>query len=165
MQGKDWGTIITWKYYEPPYLASGEEIYRDMVASYRAGAKYVILFNYPKYPETNPYGILSDEHFAAMQRFWNYIHVYSRTVYGQVDGQVALVLPKDYGWGMRRTQLIVYDRIWGLWPEDEKAPLILNNTNKLDRTSNLQLDIIYEDPRFDYTKKYSKVYLWNSTIP
>ena len=165
MQGKDWGTIITWKYYVPPYLASGEEIYWDMVASYRAGAKYVILFNYPKYPETNPYGILSDEHFAAMQRFWQYVHVYSRATYGKVDGQAVLVLPKDYGWGMRRNQYIVQDKIWGLWYEDDKATLILNNTNKLDARYNLQLDIVYEDSRFDYKGKYSQVYFWNSTIP
>jgi hypothetical protein len=54
MQGKDWGAIIVWTYYEPPYLASAEEIYEDMILAYRAGAKYVVVFNYPTSPETNP---------------------------------------------------------------------------------------------------------------
>ena len=56
MQGKDWGAIIVWTYYEPPYLGSAQEVYDDMVLAYRAGAKYVVVFNYPTYPEENPYG-------------------------------------------------------------------------------------------------------------
>jgi hypothetical protein len=32
---------------------------------------------------------------------------------------VALVLPKDYGWEMRRNEYISQDNILGLWPEDE----------------------------------------------
>jgi hypothetical protein len=54
-----------WICNDPPYLASGPKIFLDMLTAYRAGAKYVIVFNYPKYPETNPYGILSEEHIAA----------------------------------------------------------------------------------------------------
>jgi hypothetical protein len=164
-QGKDWGAIITWKTDNPPYLGSGQEIYQDMTAAYRAGAKYVIVFNYPKYPETNPYGILSDEYFAAMQRFWQYVHVYSRAAYGVAEANTVLVLPKDYGWGMRRSPYIIQDMIWGLWQEDEKAPLILHNVNWLEERSNLQFDIIYEDSRFNYRDKYSTVYFWNSTLP
>jgi hypothetical protein len=165
MQGKDWGAIITWKYDDPPYLGSGQEIYQDMVSAYRAGAKYVVIFNYPKYPENNTYGILSDEVFSAMKRFWDYSHVYSWATYGKVAAQVALVLPKDYAWAMRRSDYIDADKIWGLWPEDEKAPLILNNTDKLDERYYLKLDIIYDDPRFNYKGKYSQIYFWNSTIP
>jgi len=165
MQGKDWGAIITWKTDNPPYLASGEEIYGDMVSAYVAGAKYVIVFNYPKYPQDNPYGILSNDHFSAMQNFWSYINAYPRSTYGTVDAQAVLVLPKDYGWGMRRSQYIVQDKIWGLWFEDEKSPVILNSVNKLDAKYHLQLDIIYEDARFNYEGKYQQVYFWNSTIP
>lgn len=165
MQGKDWGAIITWKTSDPPYLASGEEIYGDMISAYLAGAKYVIVFNYPKYPQDNPYGILSNDHFSAMQNFWKYSHAYPRSTYGQVDAQAVLVLPKDYGWGMRRSQYIVQDKIWGLWFEDEKAPVILNSVNKLDAKYALQLDIIYEDQRFNYEGKYLQVYFWNSTLP
>ncbi len=164
MQGKDWGAIIVWKYYEEPYLASDKEIYDDMVLAYRAGAKYVVVFNYPTYPETNPYGILSDEHFEKMQEFWKYAKANPRTIDGTSTGRVALVLPKDYGWGMRRTQYITRENIWGLWPEDEKALPILDNVNKLIALYGLNFDIIYDDPRFDFSGRYLKKYFWNSAI-
>jgi hypothetical protein len=149
-----------WTYEGPPYLASGLQILQDMLTAYRSGAKYVIVFNYPKYPDTNPYGILTQEHFTAMKQFWTYIHAYPRNIFGKVSGQVAFVLPKDYGWCMRK----IDDKIWGLWPADEKAPSIWENMNKLVTKYGLELDIIYDDARFDYKEKYSEVYLWNATI-
>lgn len=164
VQGKAWGAIITWTYYDPPYLASGPEIYTEMLTAYHAGAKYIIVFNHPKYPESNVYGILSEEHFTAMKRFWDYIHAYPREIYGKADGKAALVLPKDYGWGTRRSENIVEDRIWGFWPEDEKTPIIGENMKKLLGKYGLRLDIIYDDPRFNYREKYSAIYFWNSTI-
>lgn len=166
MQGKEWGAIITWTYNETPYLASGPEIYQEMLTAYRAGAKYVIVFNYAEDAETGkPHGILDDERFGAMQDFWRYIHDYPRH-HGQIKGQVAFVLPKDYGWGMRRPD----DNIWGLWhasetaPVDEKAPLIWENMDKLIARYDLELDIVYDDGRFNIGEKYSKVYYWNATI-
>lgn len=164
VQGKDWGAIITWTYYEPPYIASGPEIYQEMLKAYSAGAKYVVVFDYPRYPETNPYGILTEEHFTAMTQFWDYVHAYPRDTYGKVDGEVALVLPKDYGWGTRRTQHMIEDNIWGFWPEDEKIQVVGENMAKLMSRYDLKLDIIYDDPRFDFEEKYSKIYFWNSTI-
>jgi len=95
-----------------------------------------------------------------MERFWNHVQAYPREIYGKVDGQVAFVLPKDYGWGMRTLE----DNIWGLWSADEKAPLIWENMNKLITKYGLRLDIIYDDPRFDFAEKYSQVYFWNETI-
>lgn len=161
MQGKSWGTIITWTYSEPPYLASPKEIYQEMQLSYQAGAKYVVVFNFPTYPG-NPYGILSEEYFVAMEEFWNDIHATPRKA--GVQAEVALVLPQDYGWGMRRNEHISMDRIWGLWNEDEKTPIILDNTNKLVSQYGLKLDIIFEDERFSYADKYAEVYFWNSTV-
>ncbi len=164
VQGKDWGAIIAWTYSTPPYLASAQEIYRDMLTAYYAGAKYVIVFNYPKHPETNPYGILNEEYFTAMNRFWNYAHAYPREIYGRVKGEVAFVLPKDFGWGMRRTQYVIEEKIWGFWPEDENAYLIGTNMAKLIGKYGLKLDIIYDDSRFNFEEKYSQTYSWNSTI-
>jgi hypothetical protein len=160
MQGKAWGAIIVWTYDKSPYLESGPKILQDMLTAYRAGAKYVIVFNYPRYPETNPYGILTEKHFTAMKRFWNYVHTYPRDTYGKVDGHVAFVLPKDYGWGMRNIE----DNIWGLWPADEKALIIWENMNKLIQKYGLELDVVYDDARFNFEEKYSKVYFWNATI-
>ena len=67
---KDWGTIITWKYNQDPYLESGEELYNDLALAYSAGSKYIVVFSYSD-PEITPYGILTEEHFIALQRFWN----------------------------------------------------------------------------------------------
>jgi len=163
MQSKDWGAIIVWTYFEPTYLRSVKEIYDEMVLAYCSRAKYVTVFNYPTYPEDNPFGILSEETFEAMEQFWSYFNANPRGNSGIVNGEVALVLPKDYGWGMRRNEYITQDSIWGLWPEDEKASLILENANILLSEYGLKLDIIYEDAKFDYNANYSKVYLWNNT--
>jgi hypothetical protein len=160
VQGKDWGVIITWTSYEEPYLGSKAEISQEMLAAYRAGAKYVVMFNYPTYPEDNPYGLLSEDHFTAMEEFWDYVHAYPRGNSGKVDGKVAFVLPKDYGWGLRNVE----DKIWGLWAADEKAPLIWGNMNKLISRYGLELDIVYDDNRFNIGEKYSEVYFWNATI-
>ncbi|MCL1977334.1 MAG: hypothetical protein FWG55_04410 [Candidatus Bathyarchaeota archaeon] len=160
VQGKDWGTIITYETDTPPYLGSAEKIYRYMVDSYRAGAKYVIVFNYPTYPEGNPYGILSDAHFEAMSKFWQYTQSYPWSIYGTVTADTVLVLPQDYGWGMRTPT----DNIWGIWPADDKASQILNNVQWFESRRNLQFDIVYEDPQFDYSSLYSRVVSWNTTL-
>ncbi len=164
MQEKDWGAIITWKYQQAPYMPNASEMYSDMVSAYQAGAKYVLVFNYPTYPSKNLYGVLSEQHFEAMKQFWYYIKTYSRESYGVQKAQVALVLPADYGWGMRRSPYILEDYIWGLWPEDNKATLILDNTNALVARYGLQLDIIYDDATFNVTGRYSTIYYWNSTL-
>jgi hypothetical protein len=163
-QGKDWGAIITWKYQQPPYMPDATELYSDMVSAYVAGAKYVFVFNYPIYPEGNPYGVLSEEQFDAMKQFWHYVNTFPRESFGLQGAQVALVLPANYGWAMRRSPYITHDAIWGLWPEDDKAPVILNVANVLADKYGLHLDIVYDDPNYNYTAMYSQVYYWNSTL-
>lgn len=159
MQEKQWGAIITWTYESPPYLENGKKMLQDMFKAYRAGAKYLIVFNWPKI-NLNPYGILEEEHFTAMKKFWNSIHFFPRIRFAKVEGQVAFVLPKDYGWGMRRPD----DLIWGLWEADDVSPRIWDNMNRLIERYDLKLDIIYDDPRFSFEEEYSKIYFWNSTI-
>jgi len=159
-QNKDWGTIITWETDTPPYLGSDEQIYHYMIDSYRAGAKYVIVFNYPTYPEDNPYGILSDGQFKIMRQFWQYTKSYSRSIYGVIPADTVLVLPQNYGWGMRNPN----DHIWGIWPADDKASQTLNNVQWLETRRGIQFDIVYEDPKFDYSKMYPNVIYWNTTL-
>ena len=156
MQGKDWGAIITWAYNDPPYLARGTEMLQAMNTAYYSGAKYLIVFNYP---QINPYGALTEEHFAAMEKFWDCIHRFPGNLLEKVDGQVALVLPKDYGWGMRNPD----DKIWGLWLPDDLSPLIGEKIATLISKYGLKLDIVYDDPQFNFTEKYQKIYFWNST--
>jgi hypothetical protein len=164
VQGKEWGAIITWTYSEEPYIASGPEIYNEMVTAYNAGAKYVIVFDFPKYPADNEYGILSNDHFTAMEQFWDYVQTRSNGNRTTGKGEVAFVLPKDYGWGTRRSNVMIEDRIWGFWPEDNKIVIIGTNLKELLNRYGLKLDVIYDDPQFNYAEKYSKIYLWNATI-
>jgi hypothetical protein len=163
MQGKDWGAHIVWTYYEPPYLGTPSEVYKDLVLAYRAGAKYVIIFDDPPYPDGNPHGVLSEEHFDMMKKFWSNVHAVPRQIFGGVNGEVALVWPKDYGWAMRRTEHLLQDRIWGLWPEDEMSPIVFETSYALVEKYGLKLDIVYPDERFNVYDKYSTVYYWNTT--
>jgi hypothetical protein len=160
-QEKEWGAIITWTYRDQPYLADGPEIFEDLMIAYETGAKYIIVLDYPTYPETDLDGVLSDKHFAAMERFWNRIHAFPENILGKVEGEVAFVLPKDYGWGMRRPD----DSIWGLRSADNDSlsPVIWEKMTTLIERYGLRLDILYDDPRFSFDE-YSKVYYWNSSI-
>jgi hypothetical protein len=135
-----------------------------MIAAYDARAKYIVVFNFPKNPENNPYGILSEEHFTAMKQFWNYAQAHPRTTDDEAGGQVALILPKDYGWGMRRSQQFREDRIWGFWPEDQTTLIAGSIMSELMNRYGLQLDIIYDDPKFNYQEMYTQIYFWNSLI-
>ena len=157
-QQKDWGAIITWTYYDPPYLAKGPEILEDLKTAYETGAKYIVILDYPEWPENNPYGVLQDDHFDAMEQFWDHIHKHPED-YGKTKGQVAFVLPRDYGWGMRQPN----DSIWGLWPADNLSSVIWEKMTQLTGRYGLNLDIVYDDPgiRLD---EYSKVYYWDSDI-
>ena len=154
MVKKDWGVIVTWTYMEPPYIGSGAEIYSDMVTAYDAGAKYVVIFDYPQYPIDNQFGILTDEHFLAMENFWNDVVLNPEVKQGSITGDVAMVLPKNYGWGMRRPD----DTIWGLWDADEKAEQIWNLRSDLIQEYGLNLDIVYADPAFPIEGKYDQTF-------
>jgi hypothetical protein len=153
LQNKDWGTIITWKYNQAPYLDSGEEIYNQMLTSYQAGAKYIIIFNYPILGE---YGAMREEHFIALEHFWNDITTKSFADLSQPEA--ALVLPRNYGWGIRHPT----DTIWGFWQPDEKAPIIGDAMSKLLAQYGASLDIVFEDPAYPVSKAgYKTVYYWN----
>jgi hypothetical protein len=158
LQNKDWGAIITWKYKQTPYLDTGENIYTQMQTAYNAGAKYIAVFNYPYNSTDNLYGILKDDHFQALEKFWNL--VVTKQIPNSVHAETVLVLPSDYGWGMRN----VNDKIWGFWGPDDKSPLIWNNTQTLLNQYGLLLDIVYDDEAFPIQGNYSKVYFWNQTI-
>ena len=159
-QNKDWGTIITWKNQreDPASIKTGPEMLDDMFLSFEAGAKYVVVFNFPRFPENNQFGVLTEEHFTAMEQFWDYASNHPQD-YGKRNGKVAFVLPKDYGWGLRSQD----DLIWGLWPADELAPIIWEKMYMLLEKYDLELDIVYDDSRFDY-ECYEEIFLWNTTI-
>jgi hypothetical protein len=158
MQNKRWGEIITWKYRHPPYLDSGENIYEQMRTAYECGAEYFMIFNYPTL-EGNPYGIMQDEHFEALEHFWNDVVKNPDVVHGSIEAEAALVLPKNYGWGMRHPE----DRIWGWWGPDEKSDQIWTLSRQLLEQYGTQLDIVYDDPEFPVQDMYPQIYYWNHT--
>ena len=155
VQDKGWGVIVTWTFNDPPYLEDGERLYEDLVTAYDNGAEYVVVFNYPK---INDYGILNETHFLALERFWQEIQFDSD--YVPVVADSVLVLPRNYGWGMRNPD----DLIWGLWEADQKSVQIWNISRTLLSRYGPYLDIVYEDERFSLEDKYSEIYYWNSTV-
>ncbi len=158
VQGKQWGAILTWSEDEPPYLENGTVLLQDMFMAYNAGAKYIVLFNYPTYPDTNPYGILTDDHFDAMSAFWNKIQNNDRITFASEHAEIAFVLPEHYGWGMRWQN----DKIWGLWNSDDLAPIIWDKLNQEAGEYELRLDIVYADSAFNLTQTYPTIHYWNT---
>ncbi|HJW65478.1 MAG TPA: hypothetical protein VJ507_01715, partial [Candidatus Bathyarchaeia archaeon] len=149
LQNKDWGVIIGWKYSVPPYMDTGENIYGQMVDAYRAGAKYIVLFNYPQL-DGNDYGVMTNEHFDALEQFWNGAVNNSTILRGSTATEAVFVLPRNYGWGLRHPE----DRIWGFWGPDEKSPGIWALSRKLLDEYGFRLDIVYDDPRFPVENQY-----------
>ncbi len=161
MHNKDWGAIITWTYRNAPYLESADELYHDMVLAYLSGAKYLIILNYAQ-EKITPYGTLTEKHFDAMKKFWNYIQANPERILSDDlnSAPVAYVLPKDYGWGFRGAE----DKVWGFWV-DELSIKIGTDLSFLLDTHPLGLDVIYDDSRYyDQMRSYSKLYFWNGTV-
>jgi len=156
LRNKDWGVMITWTYDNPPYLESGPELYNDMVAAYQNGAKYILVFDYPKNNAT--YEILQEEHLEALKQFWQYVKDNPRTD-NSINDRVAYVLPKDYGYGFRGPD----DKIWGLWEADNDSSKIWNDVSTLVEQYKPRMDIIYEGNLQFSTFKYSKLVFWNGT--
>lgn len=158
MQNKSWGEMVTWKYRHPPYLDSREKIFEQMRTAYECGAEYFMIFNFPTL-EGNSYGIMLDEHFEALESFWNDVVKNPEIVHGSVEAEAAFVLPKNYGWGMRHQK----DKIWGWWGPDEKSDQIWTLSRQLLEQYGTQLDIVYDDPAFPIQDKYQQIYYWNHT--
>lgn len=158
LMGKSWGTILTWKYTQPPYLTDGNEMFDQMKASYESGAEYVVIFNYAE-DMNNTYGTLKEEHFQALERFWNEVVQNPNVVHGGVKAEAALVLPKNYGWGMRNPN----DIIWGLWNTNSTSEQIWTQLQNKLAQYGTRLDIVYEDPGYPVAGRYSNIYYWNQT--
>jgi len=156
-QSKDWGVIVTWKYNSPPYLDSGEEIFNQLKTSYEAGAKYFLLFNFYEEGKSNPYGTLQDEHFQALQSFWNTVVKNPGVVHGIVGADSVLVLPQNFGGGLRwRT-----DIVWGIFKPDDLSGEVWDLLTDSLNIHGLKLDVVYEDSAFPVTTKYQNVIRFN----
>ena len=155
LQNKDWGIIITWKYNKPPYLDTGPEILNQMQTAYECGAKHIILFNY-YLDDGNPYGTMQNEHFEALENFWNNIYKSPSVTHGSTQADTVLVLPQNHGCGLRwRT-----DKIWGIYKADEQAQQIWDLTQTTLQAHDLKTDIVYEDPDYPIADEYQNIYHW-----
>ena len=152
---KEWGVIITWTYNNPPYIESGPDLYNDLVFAYENGAKYVLVFDSNEYYTGS---ILKEEHFDAMEQFWQYTQDNPRT-YNQTEKRVAFVLPEGYGYGFRGPD----DKIWGIWQADDLSFELSHHIGSLLEQYGTKLDIIYEDYPFNYEEQYSEIYFTNGT--
>lgn len=156
LQNKNWGAIVTWKYNHHPYLDTGEAIYEQIRSVYEAGGEYAVIFNYAD-NMTGPYGTLQEEHFVALERFWNEVVQNPEVKQGSITAEAVLVLPENYGWGMRDLD----DKIWGLWGPDEKSSQIWELCQNLLDQYGIGLDIVYEDSNFSVKGKYEEIFYWN----
>ncbi len=157
MHNKTWGAIVTWTYENPPYMESPSELYEDMVTAYDAGAKYVVVFNYP---QVNEFGLLTEAHFDSVKKFRDYVLANPQNDSSNVE-KVAYVLPDNYGFGLRKPD----DRIWGVWPADNHSQLIWNGVSSFVEKYGNNFDIIVGSPWTwlfgEY--HYDKIVWWNST--
>ena len=135
MHNKTWGVMITWKYNQAPYIESPSELYQDMITAYKAGAKYVAVFNYPN---LGSYGLLTEEHFDAIRDFKDFVNENPQNETSNKK-RVAYLLPDNYGWGFRSPD----DKIWGVWSADEKSEKIWNDIYDLIERYEYDFDIVY----------------------
>ena len=156
LQNKDWGIVITWKYNKPPYLDTGPEILSQMQTAYEAGAKYFALFNYYE-DDSNPYGTMQPEHFQALEDFWNNVVKNPQVSHGATKADSVLVLPKNYGWGMRWSE----DKIWGIFGADDQTQHLWNLKQSVLENYGVKTDIVYEDPEYPLTSEYQNVIHWS----
>lgn len=131
-------------------------MYNQMTLAYNGGAEYVVVFNYS--PDGEDAGFLQDEHFEALERFWNEQVTPNLEKAKSVKADVVLVLPADYGWGMRNPE----DTIWSLWEADEKAPQVWDSLQNALKLYGEKLDIVYDDSVFPVSG-YQTVLFWNQT--
>jgi hypothetical protein len=157
MQNKDWGVMITWTYTEPPYIESGEQLYKDLILAYENGAKYIVVFDSNKeYTQ----GILKEEHLDALKQFWQYVQDNPREN-SQTGDRAAYVLPKDYAYGFRGPN----DKFWGLWEANASSLQICTDLGGRLETYGNRLDIIYDDGlEHGNAGPYSQLIFWNGTV-
>jgi hypothetical protein len=157
MQNKSWGVMVEPSSQLPLALQSGTQLYSELEQSYLSGADYAVVFNYSPYD--NATGLLQGQQFDAIQKFWKDV-VQNPGETNIVRGQDALVLPANYGWGMRNPN----DTLWGIWPADNCSQQVWNAVQVSLSKYGSKLDIVYDDPAYPVEGRYQHVYYWNQTI-
>ena len=156
MQSKSWGVMIEPASQLPLLLQNGSQMYDEMKTAYEEGAKYAVVWNYSPYG--NGTGLLQDQNFAALQEFWIDV-VKNPEETNNCTGQIALVLPQDYGFGLRSPE----DHIWGIFQADNSSQQVWNAVQTSLTKYGSRLDIVFSDPNYPVAGRYVQVYYWNQT--
>ena len=133
-------------------------MYDQLRLSYECGTSFALVFNYAE-DVNGPYGTLQDEHFQAIERFWNTVVQNISIRHGGIKAEAVLVLPRNYGWGMRNPQ----DTIWGMWDANATSQQIWTQIHSRLTQHGSQLDIVFEDKTYSVSEKYNHIYYWNQT--
>lgn len=129
-----------------------------MLQAYEAGAKYIVVFNYS--PNGNGTGLLTDQHFSALQQFWTDTVQNKTVINGEIKAEAVLVLPKNYGGSLRGQP----DNIWGMGLRDNRSTQVWAALQACLTKYGSKLDIVYDDSAYQVTGRYHYVYYWNQTI-
>jgi hypothetical protein len=156
LQNKEWGIVLTWKYNQPPYLDSGANLLGQMRTAYESGAKYYVVYNYYE-NNGSSYGTLKEEHFQALEDFWNNIVKNPKVDYDSIRADSVLILPKNYGWGMRWKE----DKIWGIFNPDDQTKQIWALMQTTLANHGIKTDIVYEDTNYPAKEQYQNIYIWS----
>lgn len=156
VQGKQWGIMVTWTYDEPPYLESATQLYNDLVLAYNSGAKYAIVYDASKGYQNST---LTQDDFGALKNFWNYMQASSSK--GSEKADTALVLPSDYGFGLRNGN----DSVWGFKNADNSSQQLYAQVNTLLGKYGSSLDVVYGDQQFTdaINNSYRSLTYWQPT--
>ena len=160
---KDWGTVVTWTYSNftgSPYIESGPELYMDLMLAYDNGAKYAVVFDYPKIAAAK-LGILTQDHLDAIKNFSNYVANNAPKNADYKNVKTAYVLPADYGFGFRNP----IDSVWGLWSGNNQTRQIYNDISSLIQQKGANFDVVCDYPTLiaDAKGRYDTLIYWNGT--
>ena len=150
--GKEWGIMVTTRFYDGRILESGPELYNDLVLGYNSGAKFAVVFDYaltisasgqemvPYQPQE--YGILQEDHFEALKNFWAYTQQNAEKL-GSITANLALVVPQNLGFGFRNSD----DTVWGAKGNALSQTVWAYTEKYIDQYGD-RVDIVYNDPEF-----------------
>jgi hypothetical protein len=99
---------------------------------------------------------MEPEHFQALEDFWNNVVKNPQVIQGSIKPDSVLVLPKNYGWGMRSRE----DKVWGIFKANDTTHQLWDLAQTALKDSGLKLNIVYEDPEFPLIEDDQYVYNW-----
>ncbi|MGD6808932.1 MAG: hypothetical protein ACQCN3_04465 [Candidatus Bathyarchaeia archaeon] len=92
----------------------------------------------------------------ALEDFWNEVVNNSVVVHGSVKADSVLVLPKNFGGGLRWRE----DIVWGVFKGDEASGVLWDLLQSALDSYGYALDVVFDDAVYPLSKQYTNV-LWS----